>query len=82
MIVKLIDGPAQGFEYETMIHPTETIYVAPLIQREGAFRWVRVLEPRKRWWQRRRPWPDQATYRFCPTQDAVRPDVLEYEHRP
>lgn len=39
-LVRLIDGPAKGFEYETLIEPDPEIAVAP-IRRDG--QWTRVL---------------------------------------
>jgi hypothetical protein len=50
--VRLLDGPAQGWGYLTLIAPGEVIGVAP---RAGTDGWFRVLLDH--------PWPGECRYR-------------------
>jgi hypothetical protein len=84
-LVRIVSGPAEGWEYVTMVPPDETIAVAPA-PRSSAFVWFRVHVEHGE-----EAWPGQENYRRGELPDetiavpferlSVEGDIIvEYEH--
>lgn len=65
-LVKIIDGPAEGWSYHTSIPPDAEIAIAPL-KTDGPFSWMRVPD------QGVPAWPEQRTY-YCIGADGMTED--------
>jgi hypothetical protein len=70
-VVQLVDGPAAGWDYHTLIEPDPEIGVAPLPGRPGQFMRT-ILEDR--------PWDGQRRYRQAERERLNDGDILiKYE---
>lgn len=71
--VRLLDGPAAGWEYMTGIHPPQKITVMPAPP-SSAFSWIRV-EPMPQ-----SPWPGEQHYELSDHEVDDEDVVLLYKH--